>query len=175
MKSDIHPDYVDCTVTCGCGNKFMTRSVKAEIRVEVCSACHPFYTGKQRFVDTAGRVEKFQRKHNWDETSKAKVMVKKEMKLVPIAVKTARQLPKKGKKSKAALEEEVEVAEQGSRGRRGGGRRGPRGKSQEEKSTAQIEAAAETEKTTPESPPAAPTPPPAEGTPSTESQPAQDS
>src|SRR5882672_4999402 len=106
MKEAIHPEYVDCTVTCGCGNSFMTRSVKPAIRVEVCSACHPFYTGKQRFVDTAGRVEKFQRKHNWDDTTKAKVMVKKDAKLVPIAVKTAIQLPKTAKRSKEAAEAE---------------------------------------------------------------------
>ena len=53
MKEGIHPNYVECKVTCGCGNTFVTRSVKPSIHVEVCSACHPFYTGKQRFVDTA--------------------------------------------------------------------------------------------------------------------------
>ena len=63
MKSKIHPDYVECTVTCGCGNTFTTRSTRAKISVEVCSACHPFYTGKQKFVDTAGRVERFQRRY----------------------------------------------------------------------------------------------------------------
>ena len=63
MKSEIHPDYIDCQVTCGCGEKFMTRSTKPEIRVEICSACHPFYTGRQKFVDTAGRVEKFLRRY----------------------------------------------------------------------------------------------------------------
>lgn len=59
MKDDIHPNYVECLVTCGCGNTFKTRSTKPRIAVEICSACHPFYTGKQKFVDTAGRVEKF--------------------------------------------------------------------------------------------------------------------
>jgi large subunit ribosomal protein L31 len=63
MKKDIHPEYVECTVTCGCGNKFLTRSTKPKINVEICSACHPFYTGRQKFVDTAGRVEKFLRKY----------------------------------------------------------------------------------------------------------------
>ena len=63
MKSDIHPKYVECTVTCGCGNTFVTRSTQPKINVEICSACHPFYTGKQKFVDTAGRVEKFLRKY----------------------------------------------------------------------------------------------------------------
>lgn len=59
MKQGIHPDYVECTVTCSCGNTFQTRSTKPEIRVEICSACHPFYTGQQKFVDTGGRVQRF--------------------------------------------------------------------------------------------------------------------
>ena len=63
MKKDIHPKYYkDAKVTCVCGNKFTTGSTKPEIRVELCSACHPFYTGKQKLVDTARRVEKFQAK-----------------------------------------------------------------------------------------------------------------
>jgi len=63
MKKGIHPEYVECTVTCACGNSFITRSTKKEIRVEICSRCHPFFTGKQRFVDSAGRVEKFRKKY----------------------------------------------------------------------------------------------------------------
>ena len=62
MRSGIHPEYVRCDVTCGCGTKFVTRATVTELHVEICSACHPFYTGKQKFVDTAGRVEKFRRK-----------------------------------------------------------------------------------------------------------------
>ena len=62
MKTDIHPDYVLATVTCSCGNTFETRSTKAELHVEICSACHPFYTGKQKLVDTGGRVERFERR-----------------------------------------------------------------------------------------------------------------
>lgn len=60
MKDGIHPEYVECSVTCSCGHAFQTRSTKTELRVEVCSQCHPFYTGKQKFVDTQGRVQKFQ-------------------------------------------------------------------------------------------------------------------
>jgi large subunit ribosomal protein L31 len=63
MKKGIHPEYVECTVTCACGNTFVTRSTKKEIRVEICSRCHPFFTGKQKFVDSAGRVEKFRKKY----------------------------------------------------------------------------------------------------------------
>jgi len=62
MKADIHPEYVECSVTCGCGNSFTTRSTQPKIVVEICSACHPFYTGQQKFVDTAGRIEKFRRR-----------------------------------------------------------------------------------------------------------------
>ena len=63
MKKGIHPDYVDATVHCACGNTFSTRSTKKELRVEVCSRCHPFFTGEQRIVDTAGRVERFKRRY----------------------------------------------------------------------------------------------------------------
>jgi large subunit ribosomal protein L31 len=63
VKAGIHPDYVDTTITCACGEVIQTRSTKPDIRVEVCSKCHPFYTGKQKFMDTAGRVERFQRKY----------------------------------------------------------------------------------------------------------------
>jgi large subunit ribosomal protein L31 len=62
MKDAIHPKYQDCQVTCGCGNSFTTRSTKPKIAVEVCSKCHPFYTGSVKFVDTAGRVDKFNKK-----------------------------------------------------------------------------------------------------------------
>jgi large subunit ribosomal protein L31 len=62
VKTDIHPEYATATVKCACGNTFQTRSTQAEIHTDVCSACHPFYTGKQRLVDTAGRVERFRQK-----------------------------------------------------------------------------------------------------------------
>lgn len=62
MKKGVHPDYVEAKVVCSCGENFTTRSTKAEIHVEICSKCHPFYTGKQKFVDTGGRVQKFQDK-----------------------------------------------------------------------------------------------------------------
>ena len=64
MKADIHPDYADIKVTCSCGNEFTTRSTLGQdLTIEVCSACHPFYTGKQKIVDTGGRVDKFRRKY----------------------------------------------------------------------------------------------------------------
>ena len=73
MRKNIHPEYVECTVACGCGNSFVTRGTQKKINVEICSACHPFYTGKQKFVDAAGRVEKFQRKFGWKDGKAQKV------------------------------------------------------------------------------------------------------
>ena len=69
MKKEIHPEYMETTVTCGCGETFKTRSTKNKIAVEVCSKCHPFYTGKQKFVDAAGRVDRFKRKFGWTDDS----------------------------------------------------------------------------------------------------------
>ena len=68
MKADIHPSYEEVKVTCSCGNTFTTKSTmgEPEIHLDVCSSCHPFYTGQQKFVDTAGRVEKFQKKFGGD-------------------------------------------------------------------------------------------------------------
>ncbi|MHB1598074.1 MAG: 50S ribosomal protein L31 [Acidimicrobiales bacterium] len=63
MKTDIHPTYETATVRCSCGNSFTTRSTKPELRVELCNECHPFYTGKQKLVDTGGRVERFERRY----------------------------------------------------------------------------------------------------------------
>jgi large subunit ribosomal protein L31 len=64
MKAEIHPEYTEITVSCTCGNTFKTRSTLAQdLQVEVCSGCHPFYTGKQKMVDTAGRVDKFRKKY----------------------------------------------------------------------------------------------------------------
>lgn len=63
MKEGIHPEYTDATITCACGASFTTRSTAGSYTVDICSDCHPFYTGKQRLVDTAGRVEKFRRKY----------------------------------------------------------------------------------------------------------------
>jgi large subunit ribosomal protein L31 len=64
MKKGIHPKYVETTVTCGCGNSFVTRSssAKGELKVDICNVCHPFYTGKLKYVDTAGRIERFRSK-----------------------------------------------------------------------------------------------------------------
>ncbi len=66
MKQGIHPDYKETTITCACGNVIKTRSTKENIRVEICSKCHPFYTGKQKLVDTGGRVDRFKKRFGMD-------------------------------------------------------------------------------------------------------------
>lgn len=79
MKDKIHPKYDLCEVVCACGNTFVTRSTKQSIKVEICSNCHPFYTGKHKIIDTEGRVEKFKKKYasvNVDQTKKAKTKSK---------------------------------------------------------------------------------------------------
>ena len=65
MKKGAHPDYDECKVTCSCGNSFTTRATVKSLKVAICSKCHPFYSGTQRLVDSAGRIEKFQRKFKW--------------------------------------------------------------------------------------------------------------
>lgn len=64
MKENIHPDYKDTTITCACGEVISTKSTRENIRVEICSKCHPFYTGKQKLVDTGGRVDRFKKRFN---------------------------------------------------------------------------------------------------------------
>jgi len=77
VKDGIHPEYKEATVSCACGNSFKTRSTVGDIHIEICSACHPFFTGKQKLVDTAGRVEKFRRKYNLDEKKAAEKKTEK--------------------------------------------------------------------------------------------------
>lgn len=69
MKEGIHPELVECTITCTCGAVYHTRSTKPSYRVDVCSSCHPFFTGQQKLIDTAGRIEKFKRKYTRKATS----------------------------------------------------------------------------------------------------------
>jgi large subunit ribosomal protein L31 len=79
MKEGIHPEYTETTITCVCGNVIETRSTKKDIKVEICSQCHPFMTGKQKIIDTAGRVERFKKKYGTGEDKpKAKATKKKE-------------------------------------------------------------------------------------------------
>lgn len=96
MKKEIHPKYFgDCKVTCACGNTFTTGSTMPEIRVELCSQCHPFYTGKQKFVDTARRVEKFAERAGKKEAAAAVRKGKKVKKAVAVAKKVVKKSAKK--------------------------------------------------------------------------------
>jgi large subunit ribosomal protein L31 len=125
MKDKIHPEYKECKVTCGCGNTFVTRSTKSELHVEICSACHPFYTGKQKFVDTAGRVEKFQKRHAWGDSTMGKVLEKEPPKKAPKKLEKVMVGLPRMKKRKGA-EEEEEAAGAGFRGKGAKGPRGPK-------------------------------------------------
>ena len=69
MKKDIHPTYEDATITCLCGNVINTKSTQQDIHVEICSACHPFFTGKQKLIDSTGRVERFRNKYNYKDSN----------------------------------------------------------------------------------------------------------
>ncbi len=66
MKKDLHPKLVTCAVTCACGNAFETKSQKDELRIDICNECHPFFTGSERMVDTAGRIDKFKKRYNME-------------------------------------------------------------------------------------------------------------
>jgi len=85
MKQDIHPEYVVATVHCSCGNTFTTRSTRSELRVEICSNCHPFYTGRQKLVDTGGRVERFQRRYAKQQAEQAAAVKEREASRKPAA------------------------------------------------------------------------------------------
>ena len=100
MKDKIHPKYVECTVTCACGNVVKTRGTRKEISVDICSACHPFFTGKQKLVDAAGRVEKFRRKYGEAVPTRKKAAKPKPAK--PAPAKKAPAKKKAAPKKKAA-------------------------------------------------------------------------
>ena len=134
MKEGIHPKYPESKVTCGCGNTFMTRSTVGNLTVEVCSNCHPFFTGQQRFVDTAGRVEKFQKKYAWDaaqatkqaEAEKKAVKPKRKRKVSTALHPTAK--PRTSQTAPPTLDQgKGRGGPGGGRGGPGGGRGGPGG------------------------------------------------
>lgn len=96
MKTGVHPNYVTCAVSCACGNAFTTRSTKPALKLEICSACHPFFTGKQRFLDSEGRIDKFLKKLDQAKVHKEVLKVKKE-KAAKAAAKAAKPVAKKAK------------------------------------------------------------------------------
>jgi len=106
MRNDIHPKYTLCEVSCVCGNAFQTRSVKPAIKVEMCSACHPFYTGKQKMLDTAGRVERFNKKFAATEGK----MVERKVKVTAVKAVTPRHTAKRKLTSAATVAKKDEKA-----------------------------------------------------------------
>jgi large subunit ribosomal protein L31 len=108
MKTDIHPKYFVSEVSCVCGNSFVTRSTKPAIKVEVCSACHPLYTGKQKMLDTAGRVEKFNKKFS---ATGGKTVVRKPKKIVKasVAPKHAKKILSSSPRAKTAKTAKAEA------------------------------------------------------------------
>lgn len=114
MKTGIHPNYVLCEVTCACGNTFVTRSTKPVIKAEICSVCHPFFTGKQKLIDTAGRVEKFQKKYSATGGKMVERKPKKTLKKTMAPKHTKKVLtsaPKKIAKPKAANPQKKTIPE----------------------------------------------------------------
>ena len=111
MKKDIHPNYVDCTVTCTCGNSFQTRSTKTEIRVDICSACHPFFTGTQKLIDSGGRVQRFADKFGAaKETVAAREAAKKAERAAAVEAAEAKKREEREAKAAAKAERAAQYA-----------------------------------------------------------------
>jgi len=111
MKKDIHPDYVEATVTCSCGNTFQTRSTKPELHVEICSQCHPFYSGKQKLVDSGGRVERFERRYGKKRPQRKKGAVERGRK-AEAKVAASEEVAEAAEEEVANAEEAVETTEE---------------------------------------------------------------
>ncbi|MFZ5867741.1 MAG: 50S ribosomal protein L31 [Thermodesulfobacteriota bacterium] len=108
MKKDIHPAFIDTVFRCACGNEIHTRSMKEEVRLEICSACHPFFTGKQKLVDSAGRVERFMKKYG-EKATKPTTAAKKTKKATrPTTRKTATKKTATAKKAEAPKKKAAE-------------------------------------------------------------------
>ena len=108
MKKDIHPEYMECTVRCSCGNTFKTRSTKPELRVELCNECHPFFTGQQKFVDTGGRVQRFSDKFG---SASAATLEREAKKKAERAAKAAEKAKRAAEYAAKAKSEESKPAE----------------------------------------------------------------
>ena len=116
MKPDIHPDYVECTVRCSCGNTFKTRSTKPELVVDLCNECHPFYTGQQKFVDTGGRVQRFSNKFgSAADQLKERKAAEKAAKQAAAAEKAAKAAEERAAKQAAKEERAKKYAEKAAR------------------------------------------------------------
>ena len=137
MKQGIHPDYVECTVKCTCGNTFTTRSTKSELRVDICNACHPFFTGQQKFIDTGGRVQRFADKFG----SAADMVAVAEAE----AAKKAEREKKAAEKAKRAEEYAKKAEEEAARAAEAAATAEAEGSAEEAAADAEAEAALEVE------------------------------
>ena len=116
MKPDIHPDYVECTVRCSCGNTFKTRSTKPELVVDLCNECYPFFTGQQKFVDTGGRVQRFSNKFgSAADQLKERKAAEKAAKQAAAAEKAAKAAEERAAKQAAKEERAKKYAEKAAR------------------------------------------------------------
>ena len=102
MKSGIHPQYHTVTVHCACGETFVTRSTKQELRLEICSKCHPFFTGKQKLIDSAGRVERFEKRYKKAQEAAGKLAAEKAAGKTAAAERAAGARPAKSAKAKSS-------------------------------------------------------------------------
>lgn len=107
MKQGIHPEYVDCAISCACGHEIQTKATVPIIHVEICSHCHPYFTGKHKIVDTAGRVEKFQKKYKDQPQAVPKPKAKPKKKLVIKTLKTGKKPKAKAVPAKGALDKKA--------------------------------------------------------------------
>jgi large subunit ribosomal protein L31 len=115
MKAGLHPNYVQSTVTCACGNVFTTRSTKPELRTDLCSVCHPFYTGEQRIVDTAGQVERFTRRMEAAASAGPKVS-KRQQRLAERAAEVAeRERQEREERERQEVEDQARASERARR------------------------------------------------------------
>lgn len=116
MKKDIHPDYVDCTVTCTCGNTFKTKATKPELKIDICNVCHPFYTGTQKLIDTGGRVQRFSdRFGSATDLVKEREAAKKAERAARIAAEEEERASKRAEKAKAKEERAAKYAEENAK------------------------------------------------------------
>lgn len=116
MKKDIHPDYVDCMVTCTCGNTFKTKATKPELKIDICNVCHPFYTGTQKLIDTGGRVQRFSdRFGSATDLVKEREAAKKAERAARIAAEEEERAAKRAEKAKAKEERAAKYAEENAK------------------------------------------------------------
>ena len=150
MKQGIHPDYVECTVKCTCGNTFTTRSTKSELRVDICNACHPFFTGQQKFIDTGGRVQRFAAKFGSAKDRVAEREAAKKAKRAAAvaeaeAAKKAEREKKAAEKAKRAEEYAKKAEEEAARAAEPAANAEAEGSAEEAAADAEAEAALEVE------------------------------